>query len=576
MSDIPQIPSFGEKTDVEYKLFKVTLWITIAVFGIWWVIAMIADYTYIIKLTYGVCFVVYSGLLVAFYRGVSLNILATVYYVLILIILAYAWLPAGGITGVILIMLVMIFVSGLLVLPLPVFLVYILVSLFLVGIYFGIELRFNDLAAAYLNEFTRIRDFGIAGIISIVSIGFALYMFKKEYIRDRKQLRKTIEELEIEKERAQSADKAKSDFLATISHEMRTPLNGIVGISQLLKETKPGKEQEELISNLTYSSQLLRSLISDILDVSLIESGKLVIHSNEINIKNEIIKLVDIVRPRLEKKEQQIKLTIHHDDKIPETLIGDPLRFRQVLLNLINNAIKFTDKGKIKIKSEVVSSSEEKVFVKLMVSDTGRGISKEGQSKLFNKFFKGSGDSNIEGTGLGLSISKNLITLMGGEIGFTSQEGVGSVFFFELPFTPLSQRIEKKVDIQLKEKSLKEINILIVEDVKINQIVIKKMLESFGLKSIEIANHGEEALQKIKENWYDVILMDIQMPVMDGLEASELISDHFKGNKKPVIIAITANAMITDQKKYEEAGIDGYLSKPVTIEELKEALGKFI
>ena len=576
MSDQPQIPSFGEKKDIEYKLFKFTLWITIAVFGIWFVTALFASYTGIIKLTYGVCFVIYSALLVAFYRGVSLNILATIYFTLAFIILAFIWLSAGGITGVILIMLIMVFVSGLLILPLPAYLTYVFCSLFLVCIYFVLEIRDNDLAVNYSSEFGRIRDFGIAGIISLLTIGSAVYMFKKEYISDRKQLRKTIEELEVEKERAQSADKAKSDFLATISHEMRTPLNGIVGISQLLKETQLNEEQEHLISNLTYSSELLHGLITDILDVSLIESGKLLIQSSEIEVKKEISKLIEIVKPRLDQKENRIELIIKHDEKIPEILIGDALRFRQVILNLLNNAIKFTDEGVVEVSSELLSSTEKSVRVKFTINDTGRGISKEGQDKLFSKFYKGSGDSNIEGTGLGLSISKNLINLMGGEIGFQSQQGVGSAFYFELPFEPFSVSPNKPVDQELKEKPLTDIRILIAEDVRINQVVIQKMLESYGLTSIEIANNGEEAVKKIKEKWYDVILMDIQMPVMDGLEASRLISHQFIKQKKPIIIAITANAMITDQEKYEAAGIDGYLSKPITKEALKETLGKFI
>jgi signal transduction histidine kinase len=575
MNNETNIPSFGEKHDVEYKLFKVTLWITIAVFGIWWVIAMFADYTDIIKITYGVCFIIYSGILIAFYRGVSLTILATIYYVLVFIIFAYTWLPAGGITGVILIMLLMIFVSGLLVLPLPAFLVYILISLFLVGIYFGIELRFNDLAAGYGDAIGRIRDFGIAGIICMVTIGIALYMFKKEYIQDRKKLRTTIDELEVEKEKAQSADKAKSDFLATISHEMRTPLNGIVGISELLQETELSEEQEQLTSNLIYSSKLLHSLISDILDVSLIESGKLVIQSNEIDIKREITKLVEIEKPRLDGKDEDVELNINHDETIPKLMMGDALRFRQVLLNLISNAIKFTQKGDIEVSSELISSTNDSFQVKITVSDTGIGIPEEDQENLFSTFYKASRDSNIEGTGLGLSISKNLVTLMGGEIGFESEEGKGSRFYFEIPFKSWSEELLQPVNQDLKDWPLSDIKVLIAEDVRINQVVIQKMLQSFGLSTIEIVENGEEAVQKLKENWYDVILMDIQMPVMDGLEASRQINTHFK-EKKPVIIATTANALLADQEKYREAGIDGYLSKPINKEALKEALQKYI
>ncbi len=576
MSENPQIPPFGEQKDIEYKLFKFTLWITVFVFGLWLAVAILAGYTQIIVITYSLCFITYTGLLVAFYRNISINILASIYFTLAFIVIAYVWLAAGGITGVVLIMLIMIFVSGLLILPLPAYLSFVFCCLFLVGTYFFIELRDHTLAVSYSSEFSRIRDFGIAGIISLISIGAAIYMFKKEYIRDRKQLRSIIEELEIEKEKAQSADKAKSDFLATISHEMRTPLNGIVGISQLLKETKLNTEQEHLISNLSYSSELLHGLISDILDVSLIESGKLVIQSSDINIENEISKLTEIVKPRLDKKEKKVELIIKHDQKIPELLVGDALRFRQVLLNLINNAIKFTDEGIVEVTSELLSISNDSARLKFTVNDTGRGISKEGQAKLFSKFFKGSGDSNIEGTGLGLSISKNLINLMGGEIGFASEEGVGSRFFFELPFKKWSEESSKVVDQKLREKPLGDIKILIAEDVRINQIVIRKMLESFGLTSVEIANDGKEAVQKIKEKWFDMILMDIQMPVMDGVEASGIISNYFKGNKKPIIIAITANAVNTDLEKYEGAGIDGFVSKPITKESLRETLNKFI
>lgn len=466
--------------------------------------------------------------------------------------------------------------SGLLILPNKSFLVFLGISLVILLFYMVIEMQDPNLAFPYISDFARIRDFSIAGFITLTTVGYSLYVFKKAYSGDRIRLKETILALEKAKQKAQSADKAKSDFLATISHEMRTPLNGIVGISELLKETKLDVDQEVLISNLSYSSEHLRGLISDILDVTLIESGKLVIQSNEIEIETEIEKLIEIIKPRLDKKKGKVELTIEHDPTIPALLIGDSLRFRQILLNLINNAIKFTDRGIVKVNSELVNRTNNKITVRFTITDTGKGISEKGKKKLFSKFYKGASNSNIEGTGLGLSISKNLVTLMGGIIGFESEENAGSSFYFEIPFKPYHPPKVAEIQSVLKQKPLEDIKILIVEDVRINQVVIKKLAESLGLKSIEIAENGELAVQMVKSNRFDVILMDIQMPVMDGVEASKLITENFNGNKKPIIIAVTANAMVSDQKKYEQAGIDGYLSKPITKESLREALRKFI
>ncbi len=570
------LPSFNAEVDIEIKLFEITLFLTTLVFLLWWGIALLANYILQIQTIYFVCLVLYSGLYVAFKRRVSFNIIATIYYTSALIVLLYSWLPSGGVSGIILLMMVLIYISGLLVLPSRGFLVFFVISLIILIFYAIIEFQNPNLALPYASNFDRVRDFSIAGFISLTTIGYSLHIFKKTYSQDRVRLKETIQALEIEKEKALSADKAKTDFLATISHEMRTPLNGIVGISELLKETKLDKDQESLMENLSYSSEHLHSLISDILDVTLIESGKLVMQSNEIDLEKDLQKLIEIVKPRLDKKEGQVEILIEHDQAIPPTIIGDSLKLRQVLLNLINNAIKFTEKGSVSISTKLLHLNDSEMRVQFKITDTGVGISEDGKKQLFSKFYKGALDSNIEGTGLGLSITKNLIVLMGGEIKFESQENIGSSFYFEIPFKHWQKTEEVEIDKELKEKPLQDINILIVEDVRINQIVIKKLAESLGLTSIEVAENGEVAVQKVKSTWYDVILMDIQMPIMDGVEASELITEIYTGKKKPIIIAVTANALVTDQKRYKQAGINGYLSKPITKESLREALSKFI
>jgi signal transduction histidine kinase/ActR/RegA family two-component response regulator len=568
------LTSFGSREDIEYRLFKVTLWVTIAVFGIWFLIAFLADYTLIIKLTYGTCFVIYSGLLIAFYKGASLNILATIFYTLISIIAVYTWLPAGGITGVIQIMLIMVFVSGLLVLPLPAYKFFIFFSVILVGVYFVVELLYEDIAASYSSEISRIRDFGIAGIIAMISIGVALYMFKKEHANDRERLRKTITELEVEKEKATAADRAKSEFLAVISHEMRTPLNGVVGLTELLSETELNKEQQEMIKNLSFSSGMLNSLISDILDLSLIESGKIVLNESMFSCHEEIMRSIDLISPKLKKKKAKIELTYINDESIPGELNGDVARYRQVLINLLSNAVKYTDEGEIVVSTRKLDQKEDRVTIRTEVKDTGRGIPRERQKQLFTKFYKASYNPNIEGTGLGLSISKQLVELMGGKIGFDSTLGEGSVFYFELPFKIVKS--EGKSEHDDVELSLNGLKVLIAEDVKVNQMVIRKMIQKYDPEEIMIAENGKIALQKAEEKIYDIILMDVQMPEMNGIEAAHQISEKYKRKgHSPLIIAISANAMKEDIEAYRNVGMNEYLTKPVTINALGSVLRKY-
>ena len=386
------------------------------------------------------------------------------------------------------------------------------------------------------------------------------------------ELEETNLNLKNAKNDAEEALRTKSRFLANMTHEIRTPLNGVIGLSRMLQKSELNAEQQEWISIITTSGENLLKIINDILDFSKNESGQIILENIDFEINGLLKNVYKLMKFKAD--ESGLDFSYHLSKEVPAIVNGDPFRISQILMNLVNNAIKFTQKGHVKLSVELDDQTKDSIRILFRIKDTGIGISEEGKSLLFKEFSQAESSTSRKygGTGLGLIISKNMVELMHGEIGVESEINKGSEFWFKLSLRE-AQNIKDETPVQT-EVVPKDLKILLAEDNIINQRVAILMLKQFGLKC-DVAKDGMEAFNLYKSEDYELVLMDMQMPNVDGMQSTAMIRTHEREHSvgHPIyIVALTANAMAEDKYQCLQSGMNNYLCKPATEKDFRKIL----
>lgn len=424
------------------------------------------------------------------------------------------------------------------------------------------------------SNFTRITTILSIALITILSL-LTLSLYKNNNIRlkTNNMLHKKNDELIVAKEKAELASKTKANFLSTVTHELRTPLYAVTGLTNMLLDENPKEHQIPHLKSLKFSGDYLLTFINDILQINKIEANKVELDPEIFNLKIKIENVMSALGNSA--KDNGTKLHFDYEDGLPETYNGDQLKISQILINLLGNAIKFTKDGDIWVRAYKIDQKDNKYTLRFEIEDNGIGITKEKQDQMFESFSQGSVQINRKygGTGLGLSIVKGLIKILKGKIYLKSELGKGTTFFFEIPLE-MAETVDKptveetKQTNKMEDLDLSNVKILIVEDNKINQMITKKILNKMGLYC-DVVDNGEAAVEQVKTTDYNVVLMDIHMPGISGLEATKIIRTF---NKDLVIFALTAVTLEDKMHEFGEAGFNDIISKPFKQEDFEGKL----